>query len=86
MVKCFVTYDSPTTNLEHTPALEYILQEFTTHSMINLCKKVKVDHYHHLYYFLKWLNSGNYFWTQGAEMVYISQLYMKIKFMFWRPL
>jgi hypothetical protein len=32
--------------------------------------KSVMDHYHHLYYCLKWLNDGNFYKTQEADIGY----------------
>jgi hypothetical protein len=39
-----------------------------TRLLVNLCKKVKTDHCHHLYYCLKWLNESNFFRSCEAEI------------------
>jgi len=97
-----VVHGTPTTELEHIPALECILQDINRpymksvthlhgwqffdlaarlqplndrpklqkdgmHPLVNLRKKTKADHYHRLYYCLKWLNNGNFFRTREAE-------------------
>jgi hypothetical protein len=98
-----VVYGTPTTELEHIPALERILQDINrpymknvthlhgwqcfdfaahlqplidrprlqkdgTQPLVNLHKKTKADHYHDLYYCLKWLNDSNFFRTREAEI------------------
>jgi hypothetical protein len=100
-----VEYGRLTTNLEHIPHLERILQDINrpymkdvthlhgwqffllanclkdlikrprlhpngTHSEIYNHKKCYLDHYHRLYYCLKWLNDGNFYWTQEADIGY----------------
>jgi hypothetical protein len=100
-----VEYGRPTTNLEHIPHLERILQDINrpymkdathlhgwqffllanclkdlikcprlhpngTHPEIYNHKKCYLDHYHRLYYCLKWLNDGNFYWTQEADIGY----------------
>jgi hypothetical protein len=100
-----MVYGTPTTNLEHVPHLERILQDINrpymkdvthlhgwqffligdhlkdliepprlrpdgTHPMNNILKKCKLDHYHHIYYCLKWWNDGNFFRTREAEIGY----------------
>jgi hypothetical protein len=43
------------------------LRKDGTRPVVNLRKKTKADHYHRLYYCLKWLNDGNFFRTREAE-------------------
>jgi hypothetical protein len=41
-----------------------------THPENNIHSKFKFDHYHHLYYCLKWLNDVNFHRTQEADIGY----------------
>jgi len=100
-----VEYGRPTTNLEHIPHLEHILQDMNrpymkdvthlhgwqfflladhlkdlikrprlhpngTRPANNIHSKCKLDHFHRLYYCLKWLNDGNFYRTREADIGY----------------
>jgi hypothetical protein len=100
-----VAYGWPTTNLEHLPHLEHILQDINrpymkdvthlhgwqfflladclkdfiecsrvcpngSHPVNNIHRKCKLDHFHCLYYCLKWLNGGNFSRIQEADIGY----------------
>jgi hypothetical protein len=75
-----VEYGRLTTNLEHIPHLERILQDKNrpymkdvthgTRPANNIHSKCKLDHFHHLYYCLKWLNDGNFYRTREADIGY----------------